>query len=164
MPYLVILTPGHYKVDSSSVGSSNAAPSLWMRSCHHLCGMWTTGHSQGTTMALAAFSENAALSAKIYAAALLAPVAFLQHLNSPPIKQLATLDTDEVLHRLHILPSRNLRSVSDSANTAVDAVHIVNQGAYMSSSSITVMSHQAVYCLKHLSSSILKHNFISGCC
>lgn len=59
--------------------------------------MLHAGHSQGTTTALAAFAENhGELAAKISAAALLAPVAFLQHLDSPPIKELATLGTDEV--------------------------------------------------------------------
>jgi len=59
------------------------------------------GHSQGTTTALAAIAENhAGLAAKISAAALLAPVAFLQHLDSPPIKELATLGTDAVFTKL----------------------------------------------------------------
>ena len=54
------------------------------------------GHSQGTTLALAAFSENPGLAARVSAAALLAPVAFLQHLQSPPIRALAKIDTDAV--------------------------------------------------------------------
>lgn len=57
-----------------------------------------TGHSQGTTMALAAFASDPALSQRITAAALLAPVAFLQHLESPPIRALAAIDTNVVSH------------------------------------------------------------------
>lgn len=81
------------------------------------------GHSQGTTMALAAFSENATLSAKFHGAALLAPVAFLQHLDSPPIKQLATLDTDEVFRLLglqELLPSSDYAAAGMARICAYD--------------------------------------------
>jgi hypothetical protein len=45
-------------------------------------------------MALAAFAGDPGLAGRFTAAALLAPVAFLQHLQSPPLKGLAALDTD----------------------------------------------------------------------
>lgn len=86
------------------------------------------GHSQGTTMALAAFSENAALSAKVNAAALLAPVAFLQHLDSPPIKQLATLDTDEVFKLLGL---QEVLPASDSASAAMAGICSYDPGRCM---------------------------------
>ena len=66
--------------------------------------MFSAGHSQGTTTALAAFAEDPGLAAKVSAAALLAPAAFLQHLASPPIRELATLDTDTV--RVHLACDR----------------------------------------------------------
>ncbi len=47
-------------------------------------------------MALAAFASDPVLSERFTAAALLAPVAFLQHLQSPPIRALAAVDTDAV--------------------------------------------------------------------
>lgn len=58
------------------------------------CCIAAAGHSQGTTMALAAFAGDPGLAVRFTAAALLAPVAFLQHLQSPPLKALAALDTD----------------------------------------------------------------------
>ena len=59
---------------------------------------WAAGHSQGTTIALAAFSSVAGLQHKVSLAVLLAPVAFAHHLSSAPVQALAELQTDQVHH------------------------------------------------------------------
>jgi len=48
------------------------------------------GHSQGTTVLLVLLSQRPEYSARFANAALLAPVAFLQHLSSPPLRLLAS--------------------------------------------------------------------------
>lgn len=52
------------------------------------------GHSQGTTLALAALSESATARQHIKGAALLAPVAFVQHTESTMLRTLADLHTE----------------------------------------------------------------------
>ncbi|XP_043645583.1 lipase 3 isoform X2 [Drosophila teissieri] len=48
------------------------------------------GHSQGTTVLLVLLSQRPEYNARFANAALLAPVAFLQHLSSPPLRLLAS--------------------------------------------------------------------------
>ncbi|XP_050743340.1 lipase 3 isoform X2 [Drosophila biarmipes] len=48
------------------------------------------GHSQGTTVLLVLLSQRPEYNARFANAALMAPVAFLQHLSSPPLRLLAS--------------------------------------------------------------------------
>ncbi|XP_016929978.3 lipase 3 [Drosophila suzukii] len=48
------------------------------------------GHSQGTTVLLVLLSQRPEYNARLANAALMAPVAFLQHLSSPPLRLLAS--------------------------------------------------------------------------
>jgi len=48
------------------------------------------GHSQGTTVLLVLLSQRPAYNTKFASVSLLAPVAYLQHLSSPPLRLLAT--------------------------------------------------------------------------
>lgn len=47
------------------------------------------GHSQGTTVLLVLLAQRPQFNARIASATLLAPVAYLQHLSSPPLRLLA---------------------------------------------------------------------------
>lgn len=60
------------------------------------------GHSQGTTIMMAALSSNPGFAALIQVAILLAPVTFVTHVDSVPLVTLAKLNTDEVRHTPHI--------------------------------------------------------------
>jgi poly(3-hydroxyalkanoate) synthetase len=51
------------------------------------------GHSQGTTILLAALSRDEALAARLRCAVLLAPVAFAQHVQSAMLQSLARMKT-----------------------------------------------------------------------
>eukprot|EP00873_Tetraselmis_striata_P026284 jgi/Tetstr1/446548/TSEL_034073.t1 len=69
------------------------------------------GHSQGTTMALAALSSQPSLARKLSVAVLLAPVAFTTHITSSPIRTMANLDTEQVFELMgsrEFLPSRKV--------------------------------------------------------
>ncbi|EDW00622.1 GH20912 [Drosophila grimshawi] len=71
------------------------------------------GHSQGTTVLLVLLSQQPAFNARFASVALLAPIAYLQHLSSPPLRLLAS-DTGvvtELLNQLglhELLPSTTL--------------------------------------------------------
>eukprot|EP00884_Botryococcus_braunii_P012670 jgi/Botrbrau1/21403/Bobra.0216s0022.1 len=71
------------------------------------------GHSQGTTIALAALSSSPTLASKINFAVLLAPVTFTGHITSRPLVTLAHMKTDEVIEWAGIrefLPSQDFLS------------------------------------------------------
>lgn len=67
------------------------------------------GHSQGTTIALAAMSENKRLQEQLSIAILLGPAAFASHVSSKAMIFLADLHTDQIfnlLGALEFLPNR----------------------------------------------------------
>ncbi|KAH8284991.1 hypothetical protein KR054_003506, partial [Drosophila jambulina] len=74
------------------------------------------GHSQGTTVLLVLLSQRPEYNARFANAALMAPVAFLKHLSSPPLRLLAT-DSSGVTMLLNtlglheLLPATSLTQV-----------------------------------------------------
>mmetsp|Transcript_11111 Transcript_11111/g.23956 ORF Transcript_11111/g.23956 Transcript_11111/m.23956 type:complete len:469 (+) Transcript_11111:194-1600(+) len=71
------------------------------------------GHSQGTTILLAALASQPELNNRIKLAVLLAPVAFPKHISSVPLLALATMNTDLVFGLLGIhefMPSQRVVS------------------------------------------------------
>ncbi|GBF96705.1 lysosomal acid lipase cholesteryl ester hydrolase-like [Raphidocelis subcapitata] len=74
------------------------------------------GHSQGTTVALALLSARPEWARRVHLAVLLAPVAVVTHVASPPLVALAKLNTDEIFTLLGIsefLPSSEALSRLD---------------------------------------------------
>lgn len=76
------------------------------------------GHSQGTTTAFAAFSENAELSSRINFYGALAPVAYVHHQSSIVLSLLADLDVDKLFQLLGVhefLPNSEILKLLDPA-------------------------------------------------
>lgn len=71
------------------------------------------GHSQGTTVLLVLLSQRPEYNARFADAALMAPVAFLKHLSSPPLRLLAS-DSSAVTVRILDVFSRYNRRVFGS--------------------------------------------------
>lgn len=69
------------------------------------------GFSQGSTVALAALASQPELAQRLKAVALMGPVSYLQHLESQPLKMLASLNSDMLFSLLGVhefLPSKRI--------------------------------------------------------
>lgn len=87
------------------------------------------GHSQGTTIGMAFLSSGSALAQHIKIAVLLAPVAFVTHMDSLPMNALAAMDTDEVFTLLgfhEFLPSSEILSKLEGQMCKVQPYLCVN--------------------------------------
>eukprot|EP00877_Chromochloris_zofingiensis_P012454 jgi/Chrzof1/7462/Cz02g24260.t1_LIP1[v5.2] len=87
------------------------------------------GHSQGTTIMMAALSSNPGFAALIQVAILLAPVTFVTHVDSVPLVTLAKLNTDEIfiLLGLHeFMPSSEILSKLDGQMCSLEPKMCIN--------------------------------------
>jgi len=81
------------------------------------------GHSQGTTVLLVLLSQRPEYNARFANAALMAPVAFLQHLSSPPLRLLASDSAGVTVRILDGMAKCSPCCTSDKLFSLTEEVH-----------------------------------------